>query len=207
MSTSSKLYGPTGSPTQPLDELCRAVELFRAAVLPTIPLAPAPPDGVALWEGRYACVILWPVPETTADALRAATTRGQDWADAVLGETERKVPTRVIDGYLILALTSAPSEKLYNQIRDIELSTQVCRKHVVWPTLSVGTSASIADDIKGKGQWERLTSVTVLGLPADGAPSVPSGSWPHLPSAAAQLWNDVETMGFRNAAENDLAEL
>jgi hypothetical protein len=116
-----------------LDDLCARVELYRAANLPVVRTAAEPPDGTAMWEGSYARVALWPIAGLETDDLRTAATRGQDWLDAVLNDSERTVPSRVIDGYLLLALPKPPTKELEEQIRVIEVSTQVCRKHVVWP--------------------------------------------------------------------------
>lgn len=174
-----------------LNKLCVRVELFRAPKLPVVQAA-EPPQDAAIWEGTYASLVLWPVAESDQSQVRLAVARGQDWIDAVLNATERRVPLRTADGYLVLALPARPSRELEEDIRQIELSTQVCRKHVIWPRPDMTS-------------WERLAYITVLGIPDSPEASELSAGWPDLRPRAAKLIEDVEALGYRAAAERDLA--
>ncbi|HUO21158.1 MAG TPA: hypothetical protein VMU59_01420 [Caulobacteraceae bacterium] len=142
------------------------------------------PDGVSLWSGSYAAVAFWPTSETqfTAEAGRA-----EAWfADYLFGE-ERRRNARVVDGYLLLAFDRPVTEAIQSAVRTVELSTQICRKHAVWP--------------EEDGIWRRLDAVTVLGLP-DGVTSA-SGepTWPVLDAEAAALWSRIQKSGPKRAAE------
>lgn len=58
----------------------------------------------------------------------------------------------IIDGYLLLILKHEPNIHTNELIREIELDTKVCRKHVVWPK-------------SGENKLDRLQLITVLALP------------------------------------------
>ena len=142
------------------------------------------PKGVALWSGSYAAVLLWPVIE---DQLAANAVEAEAWfADYLFGE-ERRRNARVVDGYLLLALSQPVSAALAGAVRSIELSTQICRKHAVWPD---------AD-----GEWRRLDAVTVLGLPKAVTSASGEPAWPTLDAEAAALWSNIQRSGAKRAAE------
>lgn len=83
----------------------------------------------------------------------------------------------LIDGYLIVALPERPDEALHASIREMELNTSVCRKHVVWPL-----------DTSDKKWDNRLRYVTVLGLPANtGIPNSNLESKKSLPPKAKEV--------------------
>lgn len=58
----------------------------------------------------------------------------------------------LVDGYLVILLNQAPDEATKEVVREVELDTKVCRKHVVWP---------LVDRIG----LDRLQFITVLALP------------------------------------------
>lgn len=58
----------------------------------------------------------------------------------------------IVDGYLLLILKHEPDIHTNELIREIELDTKVCRKHIVWP-------------INGETELDRLQFITVLALP------------------------------------------
>src|SRR5712691_9260455 len=117
-----------------IDVLCRKVGLQAEALAASANAAVQPPSGAALWANGYACVLLWPVHEAGAQALQTAADQGQGWFDAVLATREANASGRVVDGYLVLALPAEPTEDLQEDVRKIELSSQICRKHLIWPT-------------------------------------------------------------------------
>ena len=141
------------------------------------------------WSGRYAAVVLWPVPSNEMGVLRAEALRAEGWFAEALAAEEANRDGRVLDGYLILALPSAPSDQVQAEVWHLELSSQVCRKHVVWPSGDARQS------------WLRLDSVTVLALP-EGVTAV-SGEprWPTMEPEAEALWRDIERLGPAAAAE------
>lgn len=59
----------------------------------------------------------------------------------------------IIDGYLLIALPVEPDEKVKIAVRDVELDTKVCRKHVVWPSVN---KVDLLD---------RMEFITILNLP------------------------------------------
>jgi hypothetical protein len=58
----------------------------------------------------------------------------------------------IVDGYLIILLNQVPDEAAKEVVREVELDTRVCRKHIVWP---------LADGVS----LDRLQFITVLSLP------------------------------------------
>jgi hypothetical protein len=142
------------------------------------------PDGVSLWSGSYAAVAFWPTSETqfTAQAGRA-----EAWfADYLFGE-ERRRNARVVDGYLLLALDRPVKDSLRDAVRTVELSTQICRKHAVWP--------------EEDGVWRRFDAVTVLGLPEGVTSASGEPAWPVLDAEANALWTRIQKSGPKRAAE------
>src|SRR4051812_22692197 len=109
------------------------------------------PDQAIVWTATYARLLLWPTPSNSRDALLSAAKCAQDWFDEQLLSAERSRATP-IDGYLLLQLGEAPGDLL--AVREVELSTLVCRKSCLWP-----------DDGALDG-WRGLQSVGALGLPA-----------------------------------------
>jgi hypothetical protein len=142
------------------------------------------PDGVSLWSGSYAAVAVWPTSEAdfTAQAGRA-----EAWfADYLFGE-ERRRNARVVDGYLLLAFDRPVTDALRGAVRTVELSTQICRKHAVWP--------------EGDGVWRPLDAVTVLGLPEGVTSASGEPAWPVLDAEASALWTRIQRSGPKRAAE------
>ncbi|MBZ9765515.1 hypothetical protein LB526_01905 [Mesorhizobium sp. CA6] len=142
------------------------------------------PDGVSLWSGSYAAVAFWPISEAqfTAQAGRA-----EAWfADYLFGE-ERRRNARVVDGYLLLALDRPVEDTLLDAVRAVELSTQICRKHAVWP--------------ENDGVWRRFDAVTVLGLPEGVTSASGEPTWPVLDADANSLWTRIQKSGPKRAAE------
>lgn len=142
------------------------------------------PSGVSLWSGSYAAVAFWPTNEAhfTDHAERA-----EAWfADYLFGE-ERRRNARVVDGYLLLAFDRPVTKAIQSAVRAVELSTQICRKHAVWPE----------DD----GAWRRLDAVTVLGLPDGVTSATGEPNWPDLDTESRALWSRIQKSGPKRAAE------
>ncbi|WP_293678305.1 hypothetical protein [uncultured Phenylobacterium sp.] len=118
--------------------------------------------------------------------LREATDAGEAWLAEYLSEEEHRRGARVVDGYLLVALPTAATEDCASLVRAIELSTQVCRKHVIWPDEA--------------GDWRRFDQVTVLGLPAGVTSASGEPAWPSLTGQAAALWSSIQRLGPVRAA-------
>lgn len=173
-------------PYATLDALSDQVGLSRVERLPVGQTgAVDPPEGAAFWAATYAGLLFWPVDEAgLAEAARA----GQAWLDALLKADEGgQTP---IDGYLVLALASAPEREL---VPAIELSTQVCRKHVIWP-----------DDCEMG--WRGLAAVGVLGLPREAA-RVRRQARPVLDAEAEALWLRIAEHGHVAIAAEDRSKV
>lgn len=169
-------------PYETLDALCTQVALSQVPRLPasrTIPVDP--PEGAAYWTGTYARLLFWPV---TAAGLAEAARAGQAWLDTVLKSDEGgQTP---VDGYLVLAQETVPELGL---VRSLELSTQVCRKHVIWP-----------DD--SEMGWRGLAAVGVLGLPREAA-LARRPVRPALDEEAEALWQRIAEHGHAAVVAED----
>lgn len=179
-------------PYAAIDYLCRKVGIMRVTPPPSVPGIECP-DGLALWKGSYAQLLLWPVldrPE--ASSLRVEALRGQDWFDQVLLTAEGR-DSQPIDGYLILALGSSPTQDERPIIQSLEFSTQVCRKHTIWP------------DVDSYQGWHGLLDITALA-PPDGIASANGTEWPVLDEAAEALWRRVTELGYNVAVARDVEE-
>jgi hypothetical protein len=136
---------------------------------------------------------MWPIhdrPEPTS--LQTAALSAQDWFDHILLHAEGS-DTKPIDGYLILALASAPTSDEMLSVQTLEFSTQVCRKHVIWP-----------DPLAYEG-WRGLLDITVLA-PPDGIASTDNAEWPVLDRTAEILWRRIADLGHTAVAQLDLEE-
>lgn len=175
-----------------IDELCAKVGFVRAEYLPQPEATNRAPEGAALWSSSYARVLLWPCGASDSVSVEQAAAVGQAWFDEVLIQGERATRGRPIDGYLVLALPQAPDAKAREDIRRIELSAQVCRKHLIWPS-----SATEVDHESSR--WQRVDDVTVLGLPDAIAAPGPELQWPELDTEAETLWNELVSIGVSAA--------
>lgn len=171
-----------------LDPLCIKVGLTRMVQLPNIDRGAAPPEGVALWSSSYARLLLWPCPSNEALAIDAAAEAGQRWFDEVLVSGELNTGGRTIDGYLVLALPAPLKEEAREDIRRLELSAQVCRKHLIWP--------SEPDEADYETfPWRRVADVTVLGLPNAEIVAGAELQWPAIDTEAKALWEELDAIG------------
>lgn len=174
----SNLPDKTPIPTDEIGALCEKVGL-KPTPLSEIDAFATPP-GAALWSSDYACVLLWPVAEQGGLALQDALGKAEGYFDELL--VEREAGNRTIDGYLILALPFEPLDEMAELVSRAELSTQFCRKHLIWPNKNE----------EGKTVWPRIAAITVLALPdtSDFGPS--DVYWPQLGKEASKLWNELE---------------
>jgi hypothetical protein len=180
---------------QALESLCARVALVRDAQLPRVGAAASPPKGAALWSSSYARLLLWPATSNDAQAIALASDEGEGWLNEVLARAEQLqgIP---LDGYLVLALPSAPAIEASEEIRKAELSVRICRKHLVWPS-SVQALAA------GAGPWSRVADITVLGLPDVDTAAGDSLHWPEIGASAEALWCELQEKGAATVAQVD----
>lgn len=176
-----------------LDEMCKRVGLLRHALLPEFIEVEKPPDIVAWWDSEYAQLLMWPVPEPSVETIRKVSVRGSDWLDHSLAKAEKK-DQAVIDGYLVLVLPAMPSLDILEELRRIETSTQVCRKHVAWPQYD-----------NNQAIWHRLMELTVIGLPKGNQGESGTG-WPVLGTEEEEVWRRIERLGHNVVAKEDIEE-
>lgn len=179
-----------------LDALCVKVGLIRSQEMPAVNDLSTAPDGASLWSSDYARLLFWPCCASDAASIEKTAQEAQAWFDELLVQIEHNARGRPVDGYLVLALPEAPGDEAREDVRRLELSTQVCRKHLIWPS-----QPSCADHEPGR--WERVADVTVLGLPdAEEAPgAVPY--WPELDKDAQALWDRLEAQGVATTVAQD----
>jgi hypothetical protein len=159
-------------------------ELVGAA--PTLDEVSAP-EQTLIWESSFAVLALIPVPSVNIEALTKSEVAAREWMWRRLIQSERI--GKLLDGYLICALPATPDSSVRAAIRDVELDTSVCRKHVIWPTTET--------------DWkEQLWGVTVLGLPTVQRVVPTTLATPSLPPIAAralQLYR--QTKNYETTAE------
>ena len=170
----------------------------RCEDLPVVKEAAEPPPGAAFWSSSYARLLLWPVPGGDLSLLESAMLEGEGWLDAALRHLEGVKPGKPLDGYLVLALSRPPAPDAYEEIRRIELSSRICRKHLIWQ------KEATQDD--GEKCWCRIADVTVLGLPTTIMAPTGELDWPSLDLEAAKVWHDVSELGGKEAARVDVQQ-
>jgi hypothetical protein len=147
-----------------------------------------------IWAGCYAQIALGIVKECVVPAIMAAKESWQMKLDESLIRQEQANLT-VIDGYLILALPGPPDDGVRARIRELEMDTFICRKHLVWPE-----EGNLPEE-----RWRRIFKVTVLGLPP--SPALSRGvSMPALNDLQRRLWKEIREMGPARAAARILSE-
>lgn len=179
-----------------IDPLCVKVGFARAEQLPRIEGAADVPDGIALWSSPYARLLFWPCPASDTRTIETTTSAAQRWFDEVLIAGERGIGGRTIDGYLVIALPAPPGDDAREDIRRIELSAHVCRKHLIWPSLP-------EEPDHAEIPWSRVADITVVGLPD--AEIVPGEElhWPTIDTEAKALWEELDAIGVSAALLKD----
>ena len=180
---------------QALEPLCAKVALMRDAQLPELVDTPAPPPAAALWSSSYGRLLLWPVASDEVATIKLAADEGEGWLDALLSQAEHP-PGIPLDGYLVLALPSEPEREANEEIRKIELSARICRKHLVWPSSDEAVAA-------GAGPWTRIADVTVLGLPDAVTAAGDTLHWPEIGAEADALWSALQEKGAPAVVQAD----
>lgn len=164
----------------------------RVSVLPTVSVKC--PEGTILWSAPYARLALWPIKVRDAAALRLGVDSGEAWLDLAIRQSEQALTTSgiAIDGYLIVSLPEQPSLDVETACRQIELSTTICRKNVVWPDTD--------------GAFSQLERVSAL------SPKFENGAWheidwPSLDDSEEDFLSRLrEDGGPSRMADDDLAE-
>lgn len=171
-----------------IDPLCIKVGLSRTHQLPRVDGTAEAPHGIALWSSPYARLLLWPCQASDAPTVEATANEAQRWFDEVLISGERIMRGRPLDGYLVLALPTRPGDEAREDVRRLELSAQVCRKHLIWPSAP-------EDADHAEVPWRRVADITVVGLPD--AELVPGEElqWPAIDTEAKALWEELDAIG------------
>lgn len=120
------------------------------------PLRNGLPAQAGAFVSQYAWLLVWPVADASGPVLLAADQAAADHLVQALPPEAGRTGS-VIDGYVVLALPSAPDGDL-PEIRQVRLKRSLCRRAVVWPAVS------------GDG-WEGVGAVTVLDIPGLGEDS------------------------------------
>ncbi|WP_370192560.1 MULTISPECIES: hypothetical protein [Aurantimonas] len=171
-----------------LETLCVKVGLVRSQMIPATNGFPPEAAEACLWSSDYAQLLLWPCFASDVASIEDAARKGQAWLDEVLVEKEQNARGQPIDGYLVLALPERPSDDAREDVRRLELSAQVCRKHLIWPS-------ELSNAGHEPNRWARVADVTVLGLPdAEEAPGA-EPYWPKLDKDAQELWDRLSEQG------------
>lgn len=116
------------------------------------------PSEIIIMHNSYALMVGCAVSleaQTTKDSLLKAKDDVQGFVRKVLLALENQKGL-IVDGYLLLVLDHEPTGDVKDVIRDIELDTKVCRKHVVWPMTNQSSDELTLD---------RLQFITILSLP------------------------------------------
>lgn len=181
---------------QALDALCARVAMARRPQMPRLLDVAEPPIGAALWGSSYAQLLLWPVSSNESEAIARATDEGEGWLDALLSQDELS-PAIPLDGYLVLALPAAPCPEADEEIRKVELSARICRKHLVWPSSAEALAS-------GASAWARVADVTMLGLPDALTAGADALYWPEIGAYAEALWQEIQEKGPHSVVQADI---
>lgn len=141
-----------------------------------------------LWTAPYSKILLLVTETLNEDALRAEINTAQNLLDDLLVSDEN-LKTKVIDGYLLVALMAPPLPEMLRVVREIELNTHLCRKHIFWPD----TGATPLE------RWSRLLRSTVLGLP-DSSAFGGQIEWPEFDESQDEAWRMISKSGSPAAA-------
>lgn len=186
-----------GQAGQQLELLCRKVGLRRMDALPSHRVAVAPPPSAMLWSSSYACLLLWPLEASAPAEIERGAGEAEGWFDELLSGVEA-TKSGPIDGYLVLALPDAPGDDAKDEIRRLELSSRICRKHLIWP-------ATAQNGEEPPELWCRVADVTVLGLPEAVMAGTSELYWPEIDAEAEAVWTDLLEMGAPATAQRDEA--
>lgn len=138
----------------------------------------------------YGWLVVWPVPDVSDPALLRADRMAEDhFTEAFPPEAGQA--GAVVDGYVVLALPSAPGPDMA-EVRRVRLKRSVCRRAVVWYD-------------EQELRWHGIDSITVLAVPGLGSNNGPRGL-PDLSAEEMNLLDDIGTDGKR-AAQLHLAEI
>jgi len=182
--------------SQQLDVLCRKVGLHAAAQLPQSEQAITPPGATALWSSAYAHLLLWPVGGVSRELIERSANEAEGWFDEFLGQAEAASSGPLLDGYLVLALPQTPAGDAADEIRKLELSSRICRKHLIWPAIA-------ENGVPPAEPWCRVADVTVLGLPEAEMAGASELYWPKIDADAEAVWSDLLAYGPAVTAQRD----
>ena len=118
-----------------LDPLSAKVGLVRVDTLPRDEATAPAPQGIALWSSTYARLLLWPCPSSDAATVEASARPvnpglTRSWSKANASRADARSTAISCS-----ALPEAPDKDAREDVRRLELSAQVCRKHLIWPSV------------------------------------------------------------------------
>lgn len=112
------------------------------------------PDRVFVMHNSYALVVGYEALSEEC-ATEYSLMKAKEHMHAFIRKTLLALENQkglIVDGYLLIALNQEPDAEVKEVMREMELDTKVCRKHIVWP---VGV----------EGDLDRLQFITILSLP------------------------------------------
>ena len=132
------------------------------------------PENAGAFVSEYAWILVVPVdPADPARITNACADAHQCFRDAFDREPDRD--GTVTDGYAVLALMRKPDDACAEAVRTAELSTAICRKHVVW---------------WDGAAWQRVDAITVLSPPKPPR----TGGRVAFPTLPEKQWTLAETV-------------
>jgi hypothetical protein len=152
-------------------------------------------EPMELWQSNFAYLALAKFPTDTLESLMEVFERSSEILARII--RTRIGTSNLLDGYLLLVLRTTPDAGMRPNIRRLELNTNICRKHVLYP-----------DE---QGSWaSTLNCVTTLGFPEMATVSA-SAEEPVLPemveSALASLKKKISYREVANEIEEGSDEL
>lgn len=141
------------------------------------------PEGVLVMHNSYALMAGCEVLSEEGELVRGLIDTKEEMhsfiRQALLAlENEKGL---IVDGYLLLILKQAPETKTAEIVREIELDTKVCRKHIVWP-------------LAGSSKLDRLQFITILSLPEPLHGNSPTTTHFELSAEASELLSEYERL-------------
>jgi hypothetical protein len=167
---------------------------FRPIDFPATP----PPETTGIvytaFEAPYALLFCVRIHRDDFTLICAATTLACETMRVALAKAGASDWTR--DGYVLAAIQTPPSSTETKQcLCSFEQSRSICRRHAIWPEPHIARN--------GGNPWiSRLDRVTVLALPENEAPEVPT----EPPASGPRFIEDIHARLKSGASYKHIAE-
>jgi len=137
------------------------------------------PANSQAWVGYHSFLLLVYIDVNEQESWKLEASMGARWLGDLIDLWWHE--GRLMDGYLVIALSERPaSTEAWSHVREFELKTHICRRHVVWPN---------------EGDWSKATDeVTVAKLP-EASNLLRDFSTPNLPHSARFILKMFEEHG------------